>query len=402
MEYPADMLKSYSENEKAVAVYMLELYEGFCSHWSLEHLIDRMCSILGRPIILIDTGYKVLATSKGSEIFPQNMRSLLSNDQDVTEKKSISERAQSTVSCTVNIDTIEVAQLVIWKGSNVFDSDDFQLVKRFCSLISAHLQRMLLLNADRNQFPSYLLADLLDGKPIDESLADNKQHFLKWARTENIYIMAISGSGHEAFDNKLRVAFQVLKTFIPIEQCLIYQSTYVAFLDQILYDALFANPASGFCSFLEKRELFAGISSAFSVLAQSRKQYQNAMKAMEIGQKQKKNCIFFENCTLSIISEMLSARYEVTDLCHPAIMKLLAHDKEQGTDFVMTLKQYLYFASSPGKAAQKLNIHRNTLFYRIGKIKEMTGITLESGEEICKLFLSIRFLETNNFLGTYE
>lgn len=72
---------------------------------------------------------------------------------------------------------------------------------------------------------------------------------------------------------------------------------------------------------------------------------------------------------------------------------LMLYDKENGTDFLETLKQYIFYSSSPGEAAKILNIHRNTLFYRINKIKDMTGISLEHGDEICKIFLSIRLLE---------
>ena len=86
------------------------------------------------------------------------------------------------------------------------------------------------------------------------------------------------------------------------------------------------------------------------------------------------------------------------DFCHPAIVTLMKYDKEHGTEYTRTLKHYLYYASAPAEAARILNIHRNTLFYRIGKIKELTGITLEYGDEICKLLLSLRMLEIHHIV----
>ena len=78
-----------------------------------------------------------------------------------------------------------------------------------------------------------------------------------------------------------------------------------------------------------------------------------------------------------IITDLISKNYDTIDFCHPAVIKLLNEDNANNTDFLQTLKYYLYFIKAPAKAAEALCIHKNTLFYRVNTIKQLTGITLD-------------------------
>jgi hypothetical protein len=47
----------------------------------------------------------------------------------------------------------------------------------------------------------------------------------------------------------------------------------------------------------------------------------------------------------------------------------------------------------PGAAAGKLFIHKNTLFYRINKAKELFGLNLSDGYERLRIYLTMIFME---------
>jgi DNA-binding PucR family transcriptional regulator len=61
------------------------------------------------------------------------------------------------------------------------------------------------------------------------------------------------------------------------------------------------------------------------------------------------------------------------------------------------LQKYLTYPDNPTKAAEELFIHKNTLFYRIGKIKELFPIDLSNGEERLKIHLTLKLIEVENF-----
>ncbi|GKU30338.1 PucR family transcriptional regulator [Clostridium folliculivorans] len=398
-------INNLNEIDIKLALYMQDLFDGFCSNKGLQYLIDKARERFVRPLILIDTSGKLLAASYDAEnifrfVHSENKNTYLSeeslsqiNSNNIKDNFNNSNNSNRTLINSIKIDIIEIGRFIVYENNIPFQKIDFMLIDKVSSLISAQLQKDILLNLDNNNLPNYLLADLIEGKQIDESVVKNKQQYLKWAKSEHLYIMVIGSNRQEAFDSKISAIFRALKSYIPIGQCIIYNPGIVAFIDELLFNKLLNSPNKDFSEFLSKNNLYAGISQKYSLLTDSKKHYMNAVTAMEIGLKRNINCSFFEDCTMHILYELISNRYDQMDFCHPAVAMLMTYDKENGTNFLETLKQYIFYSSSPGEAARLLNIHRNTLFYRINKIKEMTDIALEHGDEICKIFLSIRLLE---------
>lgn len=49
---------------------------------------------------------------------------------------------------------------------------------------------------------------------------------------------------------------------------------------------------------------------------------------------------------------------------------------------------------------QELSLHRNTLLYRLEKIKELTGCELSEGNEVAELVISLKLLQYRDFMNT--
>ncbi len=401
-----------------VALYMQELSDVFFANKSMQMLIDKTRKIFGRPLMLYDSSFKVLAASfdassvfqfdysdNGSQYLSKASKDLIYSNHSPEDKKPIlyfSQKDkplfQGMLLASVRIDIIEVASFIIYEGGIAFQETDYMLLEKLRALLAAQLQRNILLNLDNNHNPAYILSDLIEGKTDDNIFLHGMKSNLNWIRSNFIYILVICSSMQEAFDSKVSVVFQRLKSYIPVGQRIIYHSAIVAFVDEILYEGLFNSQNGTFSKFIEENNLYVGISQKFSTLSEAKKQYHYALDALEIGQKRHSHCTCFDECTLYIISDMISKRYDPMDICHPAVILLINYDSENGSSLLNTLKQYIYFSSAPAEAAKALNIHRNTLFYRIGKIKEITGIKLDNGDEKSQIFMSIRLLESKGII----
>ena len=90
---------------------------------------------------------------------------------------------------------------------------------------------------------------------------------------------------------------------------------------------------------------------------------------------------------------------EIRFLIHPGLMKLYFYDQEKNTDFMVTLREYLTHPGQPAKIAENLHIHKNTLLYRMGKIKEITDCDFIEGEDFMNFNLSVRIMR---YLGMIE
>ena len=85
--------------------------------------------------------------------------------------------------------------------------------------------------------------------------------------------------------------------------------------------------------------------------------------------------------------------------CHPMIWALWEHDQAHDSELVETLFAYMQNGCNTARTAALLSLHKNTLLYRLGRIKEITGNDLASGEDLFLFHLSIRTLI---YLGILE
>ncbi len=78
---------------------------------------------------------------------------------------------------------------------------------------------------------------------------------------------------------------------------------------------------------------------------------------------------------------------------------LAEFDRENNTNLLETLEVYLLENRSISAAAQRLYIHRNTMNYRINKIKQLLNTDLDDSENLLKLQIGIRIMRILSSLG---
>ena len=62
------------------------------------------------------------------------------------------------------------------------------------------------------------------------------------------------------------------------------------------------------------------------------------------------------------------------------VLPLVAYDRERGSDLIKTLSVYFDAGSNASEAADRLFLHRNSLLYRLERIRELTGLDLKESE----------------------
>ena len=115
--------------------------------------------------------------------------------------------------------------------------------------------------------------------------------------------------------------------------------------------------------------------------------------------------------TSSVSSEPVKALYELTlktfyssrdileasiDLLAP-LMDSTQNQKHgnSGSDLTATLSAYIRCGFNVSKAAKKLNIHRQSMIYRLHRIEDLTGLSLSDPDNIYLLWTALRVLNLN-------
>ncbi len=140
---------------------------------------------------------------------------------------------------------------------------------------------------------------------------------------------------------------------------------------------------------LENSGYVAGESPQFTALADLRSYYDAALLAAEFAQEKAGQILRFQESVLPYTFTLLK-QHAISDLRHPALEILAAYDARHGAELYRTLSVFLTEERNYTATAQKLNIHRSTLLYRIDRILEMTGIDFSNADERFHLLLSFR------------
>ena len=80
---------------------------------------------------------------------------------------------------------------------------------------------------------------------------------------------------------------------------------------------------------------------------------------------------------------------ELASLRDEALAALLAYDARHSANLVGTLHAFLDANGGPKEAAAALGVHRNTVLYRLDRIREVTGADLDDAETRLRLHLAV-------------
>lgn len=402
--------ESTKDFELELALTLQSFVDDFCKNFGLQYLIDKIQELINHPVVLHDMGYKVLAKSSRAE----NIISFVTYDnenfflEDETlqylhnfqvSKKAREQAlpsyfdkdtsAEGTMVAVIKINNIQIAQLAVYEAGTKFRKLDFLLIEKISQLLSIELQKDNTFNIEQNIIPNYILSNLLKGTQMSEADIRQKLHYIEWSREESFRILIISDSLKETLDRKAGPIANYLKYYIPLDNCIFYKSNIVAFITPSLYNDLFINKTDKFYDFLSTYNLKAGLSMKFNLFCECSRFYYQAIESLRVARQKDLKLASFEDIRIDILTNLMKEKYSLRDFIHPTIMILADYDKEHHLDLINTLLAYLEHLNHPNEAAKHLNIHRNTLFYRINKAKELTGITLDNGIEISQLLFSI-------------
>jgi purine catabolism regulator len=80
---------------------------------------------------------------------------------------------------------------------------------------------------------------------------------------------------------------------------------------------------------------------------------------------------------------------ELNDLYAQSLGELLAYDRQNNADLVSTLDAFFAANGSPKEAAERLGVHRNTVLYRLDRIRDITGYDLDDAGLRLRLQLAL-------------
>jgi len=219
-------LAQMDKSEIKFAFYMKELFEAFSLNLGLQGIIDKARAVLGRPMVIHDTSFKILAASydaadfihliedeKGNKYISEDrVQYIRSNNMSEILRKGRSSNfientnpKGGTLFAPIKIEDIEIARIAIYEADVKFKEIDYKMIELLSHILSVELQKSNTLNAYQNLIPNYIITDLLEGKWMSKDTITSRLHYLKWIHAESLFVCLISNQTGKTLDNKIQL-----------------------------------------------------------------------------------------------------------------------------------------------------------------------------------------------------
>ncbi len=134
-----------------------------------------------------------------------------------------------------------------------------------------------------------------------------------------------------------------------------------------------------------------GIGRAVDTLSGLRDAYREARQALTMAHRlADPTPLYFGELNVYRLLFQLESSPELAAFRDEIIGALIAYDRAQGTDLIATLTAYFAHNANLSQTAEAMFVHRNTLIYRIERIKEIGGLDLDHAETRLSVQLALR------------
>ena len=383
---------------------------------NITAFLNQIAHILGNPVVVHDTSFRILYESSNIEKMIGTsgsgfckteylssytidfIKREIKYDSDcqapvIIERQDIGKRL---IHCPIYSDNILIAVVNILELNTVFSNDTLELTELFCKyfgLIIKDDKRFLYsMGILHEQFFKDLLAETTnDNHFLTRRASDLGLTFEKYN-----YVGIIIHKGRNLSVSKIFSIAADLNNILNIKLCTNYQSQILILLSHDQPEALTDTQLTDLNAFLSRSSLTMVISHSFKNIQECRMHYHQALNLFRsvstLDNNRNRILLFNDNLISQLLmySEQNIPRNEV--ISHKLLF-YSEYDRQHNTEFVLTIKEYVRNLMHINDTAAALNIHKNTLFYRLKKIQELYPIDFEDHEVLFQLMLSFKVQE---------
>lgn len=390
-----------------------ELLYSIIKHEPLQALLDAGASVLTNPIVLLDESLALVAKSghlpenfSGTiweavlthgfspiELFPEEDRKIIFKKYLESSKPFIyksPQRFPKTQWLTGGISIDGELKAVV--GS----VDILQTITKGQLSLIYHIMAILeLAFANDPDFASiseknlYYIYRLLKDFHVDKNILEYHLSKKNWHADDYYRIYTFSQPDKETSSKSVLDAYQFrIKPHIKNGMIFPYENSIVA----IVWEGknkTDKHDNSELNQLLTQLSLKCGISVSFSGFSNLKYYYIQSKVALSEGEKCNQDAkeYYFLDYYLSHIINSLDNATSLRSLCNQDVLKLRDYSTSSGNDYLNWLLTYLINGLNLSQTAQKLHVHRNTMVYRLDKIKELLNTELDDLDDSMVLYL---------------
>lgn len=266
------------------------------------------------------------------------------------------------------------AAIMIYEYKHPFHPGDIQLLHVYAKIIEKNLllhpQQIIPMSELEN-----LSLQLLTDAVIDWKHAEKIIHSYRWDPHHAYKVLCIKSPSD--IDSIMFARLRdIIRTKFNGICTIIYKEALVLIVNLSLRKGLHDLIHS--LQNISSSTLVIGSSLTFLDFTRLKYYYLQASHAVREAQIQQETYLSFEQIYLKEFKNNINQNPHLCSMVHSSVIQLKAYDAKHNADYCKTLYAYLLSGCNYREAARMLYVHRNTLLYRIDKIKELLNLEFDS------------------------
>ncbi|UWG98845.1 helix-turn-helix domain-containing protein [Dehalobacter sp. DCM] len=400
-----------------LSTYSMRLMKTLSKENSLQSLVELGTEMLGNPLTVTDIVTKVIAQTATTHVTDDPVWNTLNSEKyfdfetfSYYAKNRLGEETEkhdkpfywSDPYCKyrrlmnkITIGGKTLATIAVCAHNRDFKKEDEAILSLLCDAFAIELQKDKYYQFSQGLLHQGFLQDLIDGKYTDERLIIERMKVLNLNFKSKFFVISLDTQYFNTTSATLPYMRDTVESKLVNAKAVIYNNNVVILASCENEMHFLEIQLNSLKEILKKNNMQVGVSRSFTHITEVKDHYLESVEAIRLGNILNKEHYFYryENY---ILYDLIS-NYSRTDKCrrliHHALIKLIEYDKENGTDYVQSLYNYIYYFKNIKDSAEALNIHRNTMFHRVEKIERLLNVDLNDTDVVFQLYLSYKILE---------
>lgn len=397
------------------------LYQAFQSSYDIQRYADRVCAVLGNPLMIVNSDRRLLASSGD---FPEDRADVLEeiNQGYVSEEVNseleregiledvrhaghsiISENkrfGQRWVTSIISFHHMEMGRFDMLEKDMTIRESDLELVD-FAGSLAGILIDKLGIAGERAGSGSTVLDDLLGATFANEKTMRAQLALSSMPIDDTYVLMELAGEREVPRAHLQRIATRVTGAFRNslwtirdgrlVVLVAMGQRTCVGWDGYERAERLLGQRKE-FVRTLERNALNAFVSEPFEQIGLAPDRYQQVVDLRAAHVDHDGLLVYFWQHRFAVLANLAHTFGQVDMMLDKRVIAMSLYDLDHGTAYLDTAVETVNCPGSPAEAAKALNVHRNTYFYRVNKIAELFFLDLKNGEDRLAVSFFTRFL----------
>jgi sugar diacid utilization regulator len=408
---------------------ILELIALVTGNVGLSRIANKIAEIYGTPVSIIDNAFAFIAASDNyAELPAANFRNELDAgyvEYEAQEFLRASEllypkkkrtatvyfdyglRDGSSIRnylTLIYIQNIHVASFSLMTPTGTaISAGRANLLPIIAQLISVELQKSDFYLTNKATYYEHLLTQLLDNThPIDNKMFGKRLSLFGYTLERYKYVVYVDFRDEDFDIRRIRSFAGRFRTNIPNSLYFIHERNILYLTSRANDPAIPDTEIAAWQRIIASTGIRIGVSSMFENIAQMQTHLKQARSVIDTGRRfpDAGAICSFDAYRLADMVVHMPEDMDYYYYCYPPLRRLIDRDEQNDTNLTNTLYKYLENPTRPAEVCKELFIHKNTLYYRLDKIREIMQTDFKTADVIAQLHLTFQILKYKNLFST--